>query len=44
MTTKIITGKAEIIKSEIDVLITAGATLHFITKLEAGKVLVVYTP
>ena len=43
MTTKIIEGKAEFIKNEIDALIGAGKTINFIIKLEAGKVLVLFS-
>ena len=43
MSTSILEGKAEFIKSSLDALIASVTTIHFITKLEAGKVLVVYT-
>ena len=44
MSTEIITGTAEQIKVALDAIIAAATTVNFIVKLEAGKVLVVYTP
>ena len=43
MTSVILEGKAEFIKEQIDLLISGGSTINFIVKLEAGKVLVLYT-